>query len=171
MRRIIIIGPESSGKTTLCKQLSEHFNTFFIREYARDYINNLDRDYNKKDLLEIAKGQLKLEKNNKNEKLIFCDTDIITIKIWSEYKYGNCHPFILKQIEKQKSEGRIYLLCKPDIRWEVDSQRENPNNREELFEIYKSELKKLEVDYFVVYGKYRMKNSISKISRLVTNIY
>ena len=171
MRRIIIIGPESSGKTTLCKQLSEHFKTFFIREYARYYINNLDRDYNKKDLLEIAKGQLKLEKNNKNEKLIFCDTDIITIKIWSEYKYGNCHPFILKQIEKQKSEGRIYLLCKPDIRWEVDSQRENPNNREELFEIYKSELKKLEVDYFVVYGKYRMKNSISKISRLVTNIY
>ena len=165
MIKIIVTGPESSGKTTLYKALSQHFNLPFSKEYAREYLNALNRDYNQNDLLKIAKGQLKSEQNTQ-----LLDTDLITIKIWSKYKYENCDKWILDEIEKQKSEKRFYLLCKPDIPWEADQQRENPNNREELFEIYKKEIVNLGHDYFVVEGENRIENSIAKISPLISLI-
>ena len=163
MLKIIATGPESSGKTTLCKALSKHFNLPFSKEYAREYLDALNRDYNQDDLLKIAKGQLQAENG-----IQLLDTDLITLKIWSEYKYGSCDKWILNQIEKQKSEKRFYLLCKSDIPWEADPQRENPNNREELFEIYKTELESLGHTYFVVEGKDRVEKSISKISNLIS---
>jgi len=165
MLKIIVTGPESSGKTTLCKALSTHFEIPFTEEYAREYLNNLEGDYTQSHLLEIAKEQLLSEHNTQ-----ILDTDLITIKIWSNYKYGNCDKWILKQIEKQKAEKRFYLLCKDDIPWEEDPQRENPNDRVELFEIYKQELDNLGHNYFMVEGKNRIENSISKISSLITII-
>ena len=163
--KIIVIGPESSGKTTLCNALSKHFNLPFSKEYAREYLNALKRDYNPDDLLKIAKGQLQTENG-----LQLLDTDLITLKIWSEYKYGSCDNWILTQIEKQKPENRFYLLCSPDIPWQADKQRENPNDREELFEIYKQELDDLEHNYFIVEGENRIENSILKISPLISII-
>ena len=163
MLKIIITGPESSGKTTLCKELSKHFKIPFTKEFARDYLTNLDKDYAQNDLSEIAKGQLASEHNFQ-----LLDTDLITIKIWSEYKYGNCEKWILDTIEKQKTEKRFYFLCKPDIPWESDPLRENPNNRNELFEIYKKELENLGHNCFIVEGKNRLEKSISKISNLVS---
>jgi nicotinamide riboside kinase len=160
--KIIVTGPESSGKTTLCNALSKHFNLPFSKEYAREYLNTLKRDYNPDDLLKIAKGQLQTENG-----LQLVDTDLITLKIWSEYKYGSCDDWITSQIEKQKQEKRFYLLCKPDILWINDPQRENPNDREELFEIYKQELDDLGHKYFIVEGENRMENSILKISPLI----
>ena len=157
MLKIIITGPESSGKTTLCKALSKHFNLPFSKEYAREYLEKLNRNYNQDDLLKIAKGQLKSEQNTQ-----LLDTDLITIKIWSEYKYGSCDNWILDQIKKQKTEKRIYLLCKPDIPWEADPLRENPNDREELFEIYKKEIESLEHDYFIVDAENRLEKIIQK---------
>ena len=165
LHKIIITGPESSGKTTLCEQLSNHFNIPFTKEFARSYIDNLDRIYMIGDLLSIGKEQLKSELNSQ-----LLDTDLITIKIWSEYKYGRCDKWILDQIEKQKTEKRFYLLCKPDIPWQADKQRENPNNREELFEIYKQELNDLGHKYFIVKGEDRTENSISKISSITSLI-
>ena len=147
MTKIIVTGPESSGKTTICKGLSNYYNIPFSEEYSRRYLNPLQGNYTQEDLLEIAKGQLKSNQENQ-----ICDTDLITIKIWSEYKYGNCNNWILEQIEKQKTENRFYLLCKPDIPWEADPLRENPTNREELFKIYKRELEKLHHNYFIVEG-------------------
>ena len=163
--KIIITGPESSGKTTLCEQLSKHFNLPFSKEYAREYLNALKRDYNPDDLLKIAKGQLKAENG-----IQLLDTDLITLKIWSEYKYGSCDKWILIQIEKQKTEKRFYLLCSPDIPWQADKQRENPNDRDSLFEIYKQELDDLEHNYFIVEGENRIENSILKISPLISII-
>jgi nicotinamide riboside kinase len=163
--KIIVTGPESSGKTTLSEQLSKHLNLPFSKEYAREYLNTLKRDYNPDDLLKIAKGQLKTENG-----LQLLDTDLITLKIWSKYKYGSCDKWILTQIEKQKQENRFYLLCKPDIPWQADKQRENSNNREELFEIYKYELENLGHDYFIVEGENRTENSILKISPLISII-
>ena len=160
--KIIITGPESSGKTTLCNALSKHFNLPFSKEYAREYLNALKRDYNPDDLLKIAKGQLQTENG-----LQLLDTDLITLKIWSEYKYGSCDKCILTQIEKQKAEKRFYLLCKPDIPWQPDKQRENPSDREAIFEIYKQELDDLGHKYFIVEGGDRTENSISKISSLI----
>ena len=165
MLKIIVTGPESSGKTTLCKVLSTHFKIPFTEEYAREYLNNLEGDYTQSHLLEIAKGQLLSEHNAQ-----ILDTDLITIKIWSNYKYGNCDKWILKQIEKQKAEKRFYLLCKADIPWEEDRQRENPNDRVDLFTSYKQELDNLGHNYFIVEGENRIENSISKISSLITII-
>ena len=169
MPKIIVTGPESSGKTTLCQQLSTHFKIPFTKEFARGYIHNLDREYLQKDLSIIAKGQLQTEKTSENNPLSIYDTDLITIKIWSNYKYGNCDNWIIEQIKKQKQENRFYLLCTADIPWQDDPQRENPNNREELFEIYKEELEELGHDYLIVKGEGRIKNSISKISELKSN--
>jgi nicotinamide riboside kinase len=98
------------------------------------------------------------------------DTDLITLKIWSEYKYDSCDSWILTQIEQQKSKKRFYLLCNPDIPCEADSQRENPKKRKEIFKIYKKEIVRLNQDYFIVEGKNRIKNSISKISPLISFI-
>ena len=158
MLKVILTGPESSGKTTLCKTLSHHLNIPYSKEYAREYLSQIDRYYTQEDLIKIAKKQLNI---NQQHKLL--DTDLITIKIWSNYKYGNCDKWILERIEKQKSKNRFYLLCKPDLKWVKDPFRENPNNRIELFEIYKKELENLNHDYYIVEGEKRDPNSISKI--------
>jgi len=161
MPKIIVTGPESSGKSTLCKALSIHFKIPFTKEYAREYLNDLDREYKQYDLLKIAKRQLQSEQITQ-----LLDTDLITIKIWSKYKYGNCDKWILDQIERQKSENRFYLLCKPDIPWKADDQRESPHEREKLFEIYKKELEHLRHTYFIIEGEGRKEKSISKLSSL-----
>lgn len=167
MIKIIITGPESSGKTTLCTQLSHYFNSPFAIEYAREYISNLTRNYKKNDLVKIAKEQCVLESLNSH--ILFCDTDLITIKIWSLFKYKICDNYILDKIEEQKSENRFYLLCKPNIPWESDPQRENPNNRQELFEIYKQELENLNHNYIIVEGSkdQRAKECINIIKKLI----
>ena len=167
MTKVIVTGPESSGKTTLCKQLSEKFKIPFTEEFSRKYIDNLDREYLQEDLVIIAKEQLKNEQlTTNNKQLSLHDTDLITLKIWSEYKYGNCNDWITSQLEQQKQEKRFYFLCSPDIPWESDPQRENPDNRDELFEIYKAELEQLDHNYFILEGQKRLENSIKKITEL-----
>ncbi|MCD4735883.1 MAG: ATP-binding protein, partial [Bacteroidales bacterium] len=92
--RIAITGPESTGKSRLSAQLAEHFNTVWAPEYAREYLQKIQRPYTQEDLLEIAKGQKRMhEKMMKFARnILFCDTEMLVIKIWSEFKYGNCHP-------------------------------------------------------------------------------
>ena len=154
MHKIIVTGPESSGKTTLSKSLSEHLNSKLVNEFARDYLVNKNNTYNFENLLEIAQNQYKLE--NQKSKIIVCDTDLITIKIWSEYKFGKCDGWILDKINAQKKEQRIYLLCKPDLKWEYDAQRENEFDRDKIFNIYKKELKNLEHKLWIVEGDNRL---------------
>lgn len=161
MDKIVLTGPESSGKTTLCNMLSIHFNIPFAKEYAREHLQYIKKNYVKEDLLKIAKRQLNAEKN-----ITLLDTDLITIKIWSEYKYGSCDKWILNHIEKQKSEDRIYLLCKPDIQWEQDQLRETPLERMKLFRLYEKELIKLKHVYFIIDGEERKKKAISKLSSI-----
>ena len=158
--KIVITGPESAGKSTLIKQLSVYFKIPFVDEYARTFIDNLDRNYNQLDLIDIAKGQLDLEKKVESNQLLLCDTDLLTIKIWSEFKYGSCDDFILNQLKQSPAD--LYLLCYPDIEWEFDKQRENPNNREELFYIYEEEIRKLNIPYRIIKGKeeQRISNAI-----------
>ena len=96
------------------------------------------------------------------------DTDLITIKIWSKYKYRSCDKWILSQIEKQKAENRYYLLCSNDIPWHKDTQRENPHNRDELLRLYKDELLNLKYKFFLItgYRDQRLKNAIKIVNEI-----
>lgn len=152
IKKFAIIGPECTGKTTLCKQLANYFETIWVKEYAREYLKNIERPYNQKDILNIAKGQIQREisESKKAHKLIFIDTELIVIKIWSEYKYQNCHPWILKQLKKQNYV--LYLLCDIDLPWKEDPLREHPQVRKPLFELYKQELESRNLNFEIVSG-------------------
>tara|TARA_B100000900_G_scaffold86352_1_gene70044 strand:- start:26956 stop:27492 length:537 start_codon:yes stop_codon:yes gene_type:complete len=156
--KIIVTGPECSGKTTLCNQLKIHFKLPANNEFARSYIEKLNRKYVKKDLTLIARKQLDSERNK-----VLLDTDLITIKIWSNFKYNNCDQWILDKIQKQKNECRFYFLCKGDLNWIQDGQRENQNERQILFELYKNELEQLKFPYYIVEGKNRFEKAKFKL--------
>ncbi len=153
MRKIVVTGPESTGKTSLVSSLAKHYQVAAIcDEFARIFIDELDRSYVQDDLLLIAKGQIDLEKKGRLSQpvLMICDTDLLTIKIWSEYKYGVCDSWILEQLQKSKPD--IYFLCGIDVPWTYDPQREHPEERDCLFGIYEMELKELKVPYVVLNG-------------------
>lgn len=160
MKKVVIIGPECTGKSTLTKTLAKHFKVPYVNEYAREYINQLDRMYVESDILTIAKGQIQLEDSHSaNSHFLFLDTDLLVCKVWSEFKYGRCHPWILEQIERRHYDH--YLLCDIDLPWQADGQREHPNHRQELFEIYQNELKNYTKSYSIVSGSDRFKFSLN----------
>ena len=165
MIKIVITGPESTGKSTLATQLARHFNVPMVEEFARTFIGALHRPYTESDLLHIAKGQIALEETTlqKDIPLLICDSDLLTIKIWSEYKYGHCDPQILQWIKEREYDH--YFLCSPDIPWIYDPQRENPNDRDQLFEIYKKELEAYNKSFTKLIGAsdFRLKKAIERI--------
>lgn len=168
MKKIAIIGPESTGKSTLCLGLAKHFNDPFVPEYGRKYLEIKGRNYQEADLLEITKGMLKMEdeKSSEAKRFLFCDTDLIMMKVWYEVKYGKCHPFVLDKLSQKPYD--YYLLCSPDLPWEADPLRENPNIREELFERYQQELEAYGFDYSVISGKEsRLDNAIEVVEGIV----
>ena len=166
--KIAITGPESTGKSQLSRELAEHFNTVWVPEYAREYIDQLDGNYTREDILAIAKGQIRheCESMKKANKYLFCDTELIVTKIWSEVKYGECDPWILKMIEDNKYD--LFLLCNIDLAWESDPQREHPHMREKLFEMYLNELTERNLPFRVVYGTgdARLKCAVSFVEGL-----
>tara|TARA_B100000927_G_scaffold277793_1_gene259760 strand:+ start:157 stop:657 length:501 start_codon:yes stop_codon:yes gene_type:complete len=161
--KIIITGPESCGKTTLCRSLAKFYNTNFVKEFARSFLNKKNIKYNYEDLLIIAHKQFDLEQKSD---LLFYDTDLITIKIWSKLKYSKCDSWITEKIKNQEKENRFYLLCKPDIPWEPDPMRENKNDRDKIFEVYKSELDLLGHSYKVISGKKRFELALNSIKKI-----
>lgn len=152
MLKIVITGPESTGKTTLANQLAMYFNTIPVPEFARHYIDGLSRPYEYDDLEQIAKLQIEMENQHSlmSPPIVFCDTDLITIKIWSEVKYGRCSEWIQETIKTRNYDQ--YLLCEPDLPWEFDEQREHPERRDELFQLYKKELESLGKSYSIING-------------------
>lgn len=136
-RRVAIIGPESTGKSTLAKDLSEALNSAFVSEYAREYIDQLDKPYQYEDLLAIAQGQISLEDelSAKANEFLIIDTTLKVIRVWSEHRYGKCDPWIIAEEERRKYD--LTLVCDIDLPWEEDTQREHPHLREHFFELYK----------------------------------
>jgi len=140
MRKIVVIGPESTGKSTLCSQLAEHYKTCWCPEFAREYLKELNGKYSFADLLNIAQGQLRLEDTLLNEArngFYFIDTDMYVMKVWCEAVFENCHTWILKQIAL--SQYDLYFLCNTDLPWVRDELREYPDLafRNKLFRMYK----------------------------------
>ncbi len=155
MKKVVIIGPESTGKSTLTKQLAQHFHTAYCPEYARAYLSENGTDYNYNDLLKIAQGQLVIEDNflsDATNNLYFIDTDMYVMKVWSEYVFGRCHQFILEHIIERKYD--LYLLCNIDLPWTPDEMREYPDEkpRLELYNIYKDLLINQPVPWIEISG-------------------
>ena len=161
MFKIIFTGPESSGKTTVSNAVAKHFDAPLVEEYVREYFEKKQTpQYFQTDLTEIAKGQIESEKKHikPQTRLIVCDTDILTIKIWSEVVYGNCLPELAQLINTRYPPPTthhlsIYFLCSPEgIEWEYDPLRENPNDRDFLFKMYEKELIMHKKNYHILRG-------------------
>jgi very-short-patch-repair endonuclease/nicotinamide riboside kinase len=152
LKKIAIIGPESTGKSDLAKGLAQHYQTTWVPEYARDYIEALDRPYDQEDLLRIAKGQIALEDEKAKEAVnyLFCDTNLIVLKIWSDHKYGETHPWILESLANRTYD--FYLLSDIDIPWQADPQREHPHMREYFFNLYQDYLIENKLAFGLVTG-------------------
>ncbi len=156
LKKIVVNGPESTGKSSLCEALATHFHTFWVPEYAREYLLAAKKrqgedgtqgvPYTPEDLSRIARGQVALEDRlaEKAEaaghRLLFIDTDLYVIKVWSEFVFDRCDPWILDQIAVRRYDA--YLLCRTDLPWEKDDLREYPDPviRERLFRIYRETL-------------------------------
>lgn len=136
--KIVVIGPESTGKSTLSEALANELHTVWVPEYAREYLQKNGLNYKENDLLQIAKGQVQSEDEllQKANKLLICDTDLYVIKVWSEHKYGRCHPWILEQIAARKYD--LYLLTDIDIVWQDGPMREHGDAamRQYFYKVY-----------------------------------
>lgn len=159
-KKIVVIGPESTGKSTLSSQLSEYFHCPWVPEYAREYLLKNGMHYNYHDLLAIAKGQIGLEDKTMAQAkngLIFIDTNMYVMKVWCEFVFGKVHPWILEQISKREYD--LYLLCNTDLPWVKDELREYPQHdtRKRLFDIYRELMAHQKVPFIEISGNYEQR--------------
>ena len=167
--RIALTGPESTGKTTLAEQLSAHFGTLWVPEYAREYLAERTNHYEKEEVVKMAKIQLSKINNQiyDNNRIIFFDTDLIVFKIWYEYKYGFASSDINDYLAAQNID--YHLLCAPDLPWEFDVLRETPQERQILFGLYENQLKINKFPYSIIWGigAKRVENAIKIVEKLL----
>jgi NadR type nicotinamide-nucleotide adenylyltransferase len=172
LKKVVIIGPESTGKSMLSEQLAKHYDTKWVPEYAREYLLKHGKNYSYDDLLTIANGQLALEdkvSSEVNNSLVFIDTDMYVMKVWCEFVFGKCHRFILDQIIERKYD--LYLLCNVDLEWVKDELREYPDlkSRLRLYYMYKDIMVNQSAPWVDISGNYeeRLKKAIKAVDKLM----
>jgi NadR type nicotinamide-nucleotide adenylyltransferase len=186
LKKIVVIGPESTGKSTLCEQLANHYKTFWCPEYAREYLQTHGTKYDYDDLLTIATGQVELEERyielasckwqeasdsplTTHHSPLFIDTDMYVMKVWCEFVFGKCHQFILDQLAGRKYD--LYLLCNIDLEWQYDEMREYPDleTRKKLYDIYKQLMIHQSVPWAEISGNYeqRINTAIHFVDKLL----
>ena len=154
MYKVGIIGPESSGKSTLAQYLANKYKGAYVPEYAREYVEHLNRPYTYEDVENIAQHQIKeLETITNNlspitNNLYFFDTELIITKVWFLHKYGTCPDWLQEALLRFPMD--VYLLCAPDIEWIPDPARENPHIRQYLFDWYEREIQSLGIPYYII---------------------
>jgi len=167
MLKIAIIGPESTGKTLLAEKLANHFQSFWIPEYAREYVENLSGPYTYEDICVIAHKQIEeeqeIESCRSTSGFIFFDTELIITKVWFSYRYGQVPEFLSEQLNSGFFD--LYLLCSPDLPWEPDPVREHGDDREFFFNWYKKEIEQTGKPYVIVtgFGDQRFQNALNGI--------
>lgn len=187
LKKIVTIGPESTGKSMLCTQLAEHFNTRWVPEYAREYLMKHGTKYKYEDLYTIAEGQIKGEESIINSMMhpkpstlnpqpsspnlqpVFIDTDLTVIKVWSEFVFNKCDNRILTQIANRPYH--LYLLCNIDLPWVKDELREYPDleSREKLYHYYKDFLINQHIPWVEINGNYeeRLQKGIDAVNQFI----
>lgn len=168
-----MIGPESTGKSTLCELLARHYESTWCPEFAREYLLTNGTDYDYEDLLMIAKGQLAMEDELAatvhHTKPFFIDTDMYVMKVWCEFVFGNCHRFILDAIVERKYD--LYLLCDIDLPWVKDELREypDPERRQKLYSLYKDIMINQTVPWVEISGNYdeRLEKAIAAVDKYI----
>lgn len=179
--KIVLFGPESTGKTTLSMQLAKHYNTVWVEEFARPYLQDIwnqeRRTCQPKDILPIAFGQMALENklSKKADKVLICDTDLLETKVYSEEYYGGfADPLLAKAA--QKNQYDLYLLTYIDTPWEADDLRDRPEQREEMFTAFENALITNKKNYILLKGnkETRLQNAINAIDKILStknNLY
>jgi len=172
--KVVLFGPESTGKTTLSKHLARHYNTVWAPEFAREYLqkkwNNERKTCENSDLLPIAVGQMEIENRlaKKADKVLICDTDLLETKVYSEEYYGG---FVSPELEEAAINNTydLYLLTYIDTPWEEDDLRDRPNQRLEMFKAFENTLIKYNRPYILLKGdkKERLKKAINKIDKIL----
>jgi NadR type nicotinamide-nucleotide adenylyltransferase len=189
IKKIVAIGPESTGKSTLCKQLAGHYKTLWVPEFAREYLEKKGNNYSYENLLTIAKAQVELEEKHESEmarqqnsrltthysplttnhSLLFIDTDMYVMKVWCEFVFNKCHNWILNQIVNRQYD--LYLLCNVDLPWTMDDLREYPDFeiRNKLYRYYKDLMINQAVPWVEITGDYdkRLKKAIDGINSII----
>lgn len=169
-KRILILGPESTGKSTLAEDLATYFGEPWVPEFAREYLEKIDRPYHFEDLVEIGKGQVLLEDElaKKAKKFLFCDTDLRVIHIWSEHRFGKTDPWVLEEIQRRTYE--LILLTDIDLPWEPDPLREHPEleMRQYFFEKYQKLAEQSGIPFLTISGdrETRLKTALEAVDKL-----
>jgi NadR type nicotinamide-nucleotide adenylyltransferase len=167
--RIAVLGPESTGKTELCTSLASHFNTTWVPEYARTYLQNRPGNYSREDVLFCVAGQRALEdaKASEANRYLFCDTEMINFKVWITDKFGSAPDWITEDIHRRYD---AYLLTSPDIPFVSDPMRENPERREFFFDWYRREVKATGLPFEIITGEgaERLHNAVNAVQRLLS---
>lgn len=172
--KIVLFGPESTGKTTLSGQLARYYNSVWVPEYAREYLQDKWNEERKtcepKDLLPIAEGQMRLENKlaKKANRILICDTDLLETKVYSEaYYIGHCDPILEKYALENTYD--LYFLTYIDVPWEEDDLRDKPLEREKMFQYFQDTLEKYNRKYILLKGDKttRLNTAIHHINKLL----
>jgi NadR type nicotinamide-nucleotide adenylyltransferase len=154
VKRVVIYGPESTGKTTLAEKLAAYYGTVWVPEFAREYLDKKAAWVEPSDIPIIAEGQIASEAlfAKQANRLLISDTDLITTSIYSQHYFGECPDSVLRQADAQEYD--LYLLMDIDVRWVEDWQRPDPTNRQYFFDRFRNELEKRDRRYVVISGTY-----------------
>ena len=172
--KVVLFGPESTGKTTLSMQLARHYNSVWVPEYAREYLqdkwNNERKTCEPEDLLPIAIGQMDLENklSQKTDSILICDTDLLETKVYSQACYlGYCDPILEKYALKNTYD--LYFLTYIDTPWEADDLRDKPDQREAMFKVFERALIDNNRPYVLLKGnkKERLETAVKYIDKLL----
>ena len=169
VKKIAIVGPESTGKSTISASLASHYQTFWVPEYAREYCAALNAPCSWQDEINIFKGQLELEDRllPSANRLLICDTTFLTVKIWSDHIFGKSPQEVLDELPKRPYD--LYLLMDIDLPWQEDPLRDFPDLREHFMETWHKELLSLHATYAVISGSddQRFRNAVNYIDEIL----
>ena len=160
VKKVCFYGPESTGKSTMARRMAGHYNTEFVPEVARELVTS--NDFSADDIIRIGNAQTErvLAKARSANKILFCDTDLITTQVYCRH-YLHEVPTILYELEKQVGYD-YYFLFDIDVPWVADGLRDLGHQRKEMFNVFEQELIQRKIPYQLLRGDFQQREAILK---------